>query len=68
MGAAATRRCELLLNAGERDDGAGEREERVRDDGLPALAPSATGMIRRRPVHGEARSGCHTRGGKSLLT
>ena len=44
MGAAATRRCELLLNAGERDDGAGEREERVRDDGLPALAPSATGI------------------------
>ena len=41
MGAAATRRCELLLgaDAGERDDGAGEREERVREDGLPA--PSA---------------------------
>ena len=46
MGAAATRRCELLLgaarlNAGEREDGAGEREERVREDGLPASAPSA---------------------------
>ena len=50
MGAAATRRCELLLgaarlNAGERDDGAGEREERVREDGLPASAPSAAAMF-----------------------
>ena len=40
MGAAATR-CGVplgaaLFNAGERDDGAGERE-RVRDDGLPSL-------------------------------
>ena len=50
VGAAATRRCELLLgaarlNAGERDDGAGEREERVREDGLPASAPSTAAMF-----------------------
>ena len=56
MVAAATRRCELLLgaarlNARERDDGAGEREERVREDGLPASAPSAA------IAAGEARSG-----------
>ena len=47
VGAAATRRCELLLgagerDAGERDDGAGEREERVREDGLPASAAIAS--------------------------
>ena len=45
VGAAATRRGELPLGAarldtGERDDGAGERE-RVRDERLPALPPSA---------------------------
>ena len=61
-GAAATRRCELLLGAarlaGERDDGAGEREERVREDGLPASAAidgadSGAGAV----LAGEARSG-----------
>ena len=60
MGAAATRRCELLLDAarlaGERDDGAGEREERVREDGLPASAPSAAIDSARRGWAGEARS------------
>ena len=61
VGAAATRRCELLLgaarlNAGERDDGAGEREERVREDGLPASAPSAAIDSARRASGGEARS------------
>ena len=61
MGAAATRRCELLLgaarlNAGEREEGAGEREERVREDGLPASAAiddSGAGAV----LAGEARSG-----------
>ena len=63
VGAAATRRCELLLgaarlNAGEREDGAGEREERVREDGLPASAAidgadSGAGAV----LAGEARSG-----------
>ena len=50
MGAAATR-CGVplgaaLFNAGERDDGAGERE-RVRDDGLPSSG-AIFGSARRR--------------------
>ena len=62
MGAAATR-CGVplgaaLFNAGERDDGAGERE-RVRDDGLPSLG-AILGSARWVPAcsgEGEATNG-----------